>query len=710
MSLSVHILRFLCATLLMTVFSVPVRAQSVDAALLVADNVLITDDDRLVATGNVEAFYEGTRLFTDEIIYDQTKDELIIKGSVRISQPNGDIIIADSADLDSKLENGILTGARYVLNEELQILSAQTDRVEGRYTVLRKVIATSCQICGTGIPIWQIRAQRAVHDREEKQIYFRHAQFRLLGVPVLYLPTMRIPDPSVRRTTGFLTPKFVSNSVLGFGAKQPYFITLGEHADVTFTPFVTQKSSTVELRLRKAFRRGYIEFNGAISQDTILPGDPRHYLTGYGEFNLGKGFVLSFDVETVSDAGYRSLYGYAGRDRLGSGITLTRVKRDVFFQAELMNYETLRENESNDTQPTLIGNVTYERRYQPKRLGGELRTSLAIHGHKRVSLTDIVGRDMARINLDLSWQDKWTIAGGARFGILTSLGLDSHAVAQDSTTLGRTTNAIPAIAATLRYPLQNIQKDGTSYLIEPIGQIGWAGGTPSTLPNDENISTDFDEGNLLALSRFTSKERRETGVIGALGLRWERSNPENWSAGFVVGEVFRDTIDPAFSASSGLQGVTSDTLLAAHYTSSWGGFMQARGLFDASLDPFKVEARLGYARNKVSLAGTYIQLKADAAESRTASVAEWSLSGSYSINRHWSTSGSLQYDILTDRAASTAGSIAYQNECISVNFGATRSFESSTTLVPVTTYVLAVSLLGFSTGGSGKATRRECRK
>jgi LPS-assembly protein len=711
MSLYVHILRILCVvTFVSAVWAMPARAQTVDAALLVADSVLITEDERLVATGNVEAFYDGIRLFTDKIIYDQARDELIIEGPVRMSQKNGDILIADSADLDSKLENGILRGARYVMNQELQILSAQTDRVEGRYTVLRKVVATSCQICGTGIPIWQIRADRAIHDRDEKQIYFRHAQFRLLGVPVLYLPTMRIPDPSVKRTTGFLAPKFVFSTTLGFGIKVPYFITLGDHADVTIRPYMSPVTSTVELRFRKKFRRGYIELNGAVSQDTLIPGELRNYVTGYGLFDLGKGFALSFDVETASDSGYRSNYGYSGRDRLGSGIKLTRVKRDVFFQAQLLNFETLRDNESNDTQPTLVGNVTYERRYQLARIGGEVRSSLQVHSHKRVSLTDIVGRDMARLNFDLSWQNAWTVGPGLRFGLQTGIGLDHHIVEQDSTSVGRVTQATPMVAASLRYPLHSVGTDGSRYLMEPIAQIGWSGGSPSTLPNDENVSAEFDEGNLLSLAHFPTLERRETGTIGALGFRWERLNPESWSAGISVGQIFRDTPDPAFSDSSGLQGLTSDTLLALRYSAAWGGAIQARGLFDAQFEPKKTEARVSYRKNKVSLSGTYVQLKADAAESRTFSVAEWSIAGSYRINRHWTTGANVQYDLLTDRTSRTGGSVKYINECISVWLGATRSFASSSTLVPATTYTLGVSLLGFSTRDSGKATRRTCRK
>ncbi|MEP5151911.1 LPS assembly protein LptD [Planktotalea sp.] len=705
----VHMLRLFCALSIFVLVALPARAQDIDAALLVADSVLITEDERLVATGNVEAFYEGTRVFTDKIIYDQKRDELIIEGPIRISEENGDILIADSADLDSKLEDGILRGARYVLNQELQILSAQTDRVEGRYTVLRKVVATSCQVCGNGVPIWQIRADRAIHDREEKQIYFRRAQFRLLGVPVLYLPRMRIPDPSLERATGFLTPTFVSDTRLGFGIKIPYFVTLGDHADITVTPFITPVTKTLELRFRKMFRRGYVEVNGAVSQDTILPGDLRHYVTGYGAFSLKNSFVLSFDIESASDSGYRSNYGYSGRDRLGSGIALTRVKRDVFFQAELLNFETLRDNESNDTQPTLIGNVTYERRYQLDRIGGELRAGLAVHGHKRVSLTDIVGRDMARINLDLSWRDEWTLAGGLRLGLTSSLGIDRYTVTDDSTAPLHTTQVTPAVAATLRYPLQAKGRDGASYLIEPIAQIGWSGGSASTLPNDESTIAEFDESNLLALSRFPVADRRETGAVAALGLRWQRLHPDSWSAGLTIGQVFRDKTDANFSANSGLDGLTSDTLVAFNYSAAWGAAIQARGLFDSSLESVKGEARFSYSRGKYSVSGTYVQLKADTDETRTSSVAEWSLDGTYKINRHWTSSASFQYDLLTDRFAETGAKVVYENECISVGIGATRSFARSTTLVPSTTYELAVSLRGFSTGGSGKAARRTCR-
>ncbi len=713
MTFAHYILR-LCSisVLLMCIAWSPTRAEAqsvADAALLSADEVLIAGSNRLVARGNVEAFFEGRRLFADEIIYDQDADKLIIPGPVRITDFSGEVTLADSANLDSKLENGILVGARYVLNKELQILSAQTDRIDGRYTVLRNVIATSCQICGDGPPIWQIRAQRAVHDREEQQIYYKNAQFRLVGIPLAYVPRLRIPDPALERATGFLIPKFVSNSELGFGLKTPYFIEIGDHSDLTATPFLTTTSRTLELRYRKQFYSSYTEFNGALSKDEVLPDTLRYYVTGYGAFSLGNAYVLSFDIEAASDAGYRSLYGYKGRDRLGSGVTLSRYKRDTALTFSLYNVETLRDNETNDTQPTLITDAIYERRFHPKRIGGNLNTKLEVHAHKRVSLADIQGRDMARLNMDATWTRYWSTTAGLRFGALANLGADSHAVRQDSTATGTTSELFPSAAVSLRYPLKATGQSGARFLIEPIAQIGWTQGQPSTLPIDESVSQELDEGNLLALSRFPAVDRRETGSVGAFGARWSRFHPESWSAGVTLGTIVRDQDDPSFTPSSGLSGLTSDLMISTHIQTQWGGSILARGLFEHSLEPVKAEARFAFSRGKLSLSGTYLQLKEDSAELRNSSVAEWSLNSTYKMNRHWTVSGNLQYDLRADRFATTGGKLSYANECISIGLGAQREFSRSTTLIPSTTYELAVSLNGFSPGASGKAARRTCR-
>ena len=44
----------------------PLAAPAQESAVLVADNLVVTSDERLVASGNVQAYYEGTTLSAAE--------------------------------------------------------------------------------------------------------------------------------------------------------------------------------------------------------------------------------------------------------------------------------------------------------------------------------------------------------------------------------------------------------------------------------------------------------------------------------------------------------------------------------------------------------------------------------------------------------------------------------------------------------------------
>jgi LPS-assembly protein len=70
-------------------------------------------------------------------------------------------------------------------------------------------------------PLWEIRARRIIHDEVEQQLYFEGAQFRVMGVPVLWLPQMRLPDPTLERATGFLAPSIRATDTTGTQIRVP---------------------------------------------------------------------------------------------------------------------------------------------------------------------------------------------------------------------------------------------------------------------------------------------------------------------------------------------------------------------------------------------------------------------------------------------------------------------------------------------------------
>ena len=683
--------------------------QSDGPALLIADDVVVEQDNRLVATGNVEALFDGSTLRARQITYDPDGDRLLIEGPIRITYPDGTILLSDAAELDQGFRNGLLRGARMVLDEQLQLAAVEARRVDGRYTQLSRVAVTSCQICGkSGLPLWQIRASRVVHDQQERQIYFDDAQLRFFDVPVFYLPRLRLPDPTLDRAPGFLIPELRSSTLLGFGIKAPYFLPLGDHADITFTPYLSTVTRTVEYRYRQAFRTGDLVVRGAVSQDTLQRDTTRAYLFADGSFALPQGFRLRFDIELVSDAAYLSDYDYSDKDRLDSQLGVSRIRRDEYIAAELNHFESLIATENNATQPTLVADVNYERRFRPARLGGELRLAVMAHGHYRYSDADILGRDVARLTASAAWLQRWTLPGGLRAGAEFQLMADRFGIRQDSASDARVSRLTPAARVELRWPLVRGGPGGTRQLIEPLAQIGWTGGTRPALPNDESTRVEFDEGNLLSLSRFPAADRREHGLTGALGLRWVRSSDTGWNSGLTLGRVWREDADPEFAPSTGLSGTRSSWLIAGYFRNQRGLGLTARGVVRDDLSIARAEARGTWSRGPLDLSATYILLSADPAEGRLKSLSEWNFDGSYDFAPDWTVSANWRYDLADDRFARAGLGLAYRNECIDVGFSVSRRFGSSTNVEPSTTFGLTVALKGFGTAGSDRDYRRSC--
>ncbi|MGY3437205.1 MULTISPECIES: LPS-assembly protein LptD [unclassified Marinovum] len=703
-------LRPFMLAILMAVLPFVVSAQSADPALLVADTVLVTPDERLIADGNVEALYDGTRLWAKRIIYVRETDSLIVEGPIRIDDGQGVVVLADSAELDSDLENGLLRGARVVLDQQLQLAAVQMARVEGRYAQLSKVTVSSCQICGeNGVALWSIRARRVVHDQVERQLYFDGATFRVLDVPVMYLPRLRLPDPTLERARGFLFPTIRSTTELGTGIKLPYFLPLGAHADLTVTPYLSQETTTVELRFRKAFRNGDIELNGAVSNDTIRPDDTRAYLFGEGSFDLKNRYVLSFDFELTSDESYLSEYDYSGKDRLDSEILLSRATRRTDLRAGLVHYNTLRDDELNSTQPTIIPDLRYERRYQLENaLGGEVRLGLEGHGHVRYSADDGNGRDVSRATVEAMWLKQWTFASGIQVAARAASAFDQFWTADDTSVDASASTTTPSAAVTLRYSFLRTTANGARQLLEPVAQIGWTGGRDAHVVNDESTRQELDEGNLLALSRFPEPDRRERGASAVLGLRFLHRNPEGWQAALAVGRVMRAEENIDFTASSGLDQADSDWLLAGQLRHIDGLYILSRTLVTDQGEITKSEARGAWANDRIDLGASFLLLPADSDEDRDEKVAEWSFDGSYRVNRHWTASANASYDIADNRASDAGLGLAYRNECIEAAFTADRTFADSSNLDPFTTYGLTIELKGFSTGGDAGGYSRTC--
>ncbi|ATQ57695.1 organic solvent tolerance protein [Paracoccus yeei] len=689
-------------------------------ATVLADSVTLDGDRRLTASGGVVIWYRGTRLIASRVIYDSQNGGAVIEGPIHLTQParrgtpDETIVVADSAQLDPNLQDGILRGARLVLAREMQLAARQMQRKDnGRLTVMQNVVASSCQVCAENpIPLWEIRAHAITHDAQTRTLRFDQPQLRAFGLPIVSLPSLTAPDPTVERMTGFLQPRFRTTSSLGPGIKLPYFVTLGDHADVTLTPYVAaSRTSTLEMRYRQAFSNGALELNGALTRDDIEPGETRGYLFGAARFELPRGYQLGVQLQMAKDRAYLLDYDITDADRLWSGITLDRVVRDRMVTARIGNYESLRDDEPDDITPSIVADALWQRRWQPGRIGGLASMEWSLHAHRRSSQQDIVGRDMARGSVAMDWQRTEILPMGVVGTIETRLDADFYRINQDSRYEDWVARADPTLAAQLAWPFARHQ-DGVTQIIEPIVQVVWSPERDSEdeVPNEDSRLIEFDEGNLFSLNRFPGWDARESGLRANVGLSWTRIDPAGWSLGLTAGRVLRSQPDLSFDGTGPLGSKSSDWLLSANYQGSNGLALVNRALFDDSFSISRNELRLGWLKPGLQLSAGYLWLDSNPREERFQDVSELTATAGWQIAQGWWANAEARYDFTADRAQKAELGFEYRNECITVEMSVERRFTSTETLSADTSFDLGIRLGGFGQGtaGPGTVARRAC--
>jgi LPS-assembly protein len=694
-------------------------AQDAPATLIADDIAFSQGDARITARGQVEVFYEGRRLRAQSITYSRDGDRIEVEGPLTLIDEDGQtIVLAEFADLSADLQDGVLQSARLVLDRQMQVAASRVDRVEGRYSQAYQAVASSCEVCDGGVPLWEIRARRIIHDEEARQLYFEGAQFRVVGVPVIWLPQMRLPDPTLDRATGFLAPSVRATNTTGTQIRVPYFITLGDHADLTVTPWIgLGDSQTFELRYRQAFRNGGIVAEGSITADDLTDDDIRGHIFASGAFRLPRDLDLTFRIESVTDEGYLTTYGFPDPDLLQSDIRLGRVQDDRLFDVGVTNYVSLRADDDNDTLPTRVVDGRYIHRLAPDVLGGILELRLDTLGYLRTEDmpgTDADGNplatDAARLSGVLDWRRTEVLPGGVVLTFETALAGDLYTVRQDDDPDldGAGARFTPYGAVELRFPLHRAGAGGVSHLLEPVAQLAWSESYGDAGPVEDSRIVEFDEASLLALDRFPGSDVREQGTRAAFGIGYTRIDPAGWSAGVTAGLVLRTEDLGQFTPGSGLDGRTSDWLVATHLEFDDTLRIRNRALFDDNLDVTSNELAVNWNAANANLSTRYTWLESDPDEGRPEDTGELLVNAGYRFDSDWTAGVNWRYDFADTEPRRAGLSLGFENECVDMEFTVSRRYTRNDTLEATTEFGFTVGLNGIG-GREGRSRARACR-
>ena len=686
-------------------------AAAQDEVALFADALRVEQaTGRIVAEGNVEAFYRGSRLTAAAIRYDRRTETLRAEGPIRLEGPDGVMILADLAELSTDFRAGLIRGARLIFDERLQIAAVEGAREDGTTNVLYRTVASSCTVCAEApVPIWQIRARRVVHDQTARRIHFDGARFEAFGVPVLWLPYLSIPEPGVARAPGFLVPSAATSDFFGIGARLPYFVPLGRHADVTLTPFVTTGGAAIlEAGYRQRIPGGGYDVFGAVAPTDGAGGAWRGFVAAQGVLALPLGVRADAQLNLASDRSFLGQFGYSDDDRLLSVARLSRQTARSRGELRIEGYQTLREDEAQSAIPLVLPQATW-RRYWPGRAG-----TIGARGGL-LGLARDNGRDVVRLDAGADWRAERVLPGGVLAAALADVSAVGWNVADDPAFTGADRwlgRVSPALGAELRWPL--VRRAGrTRHVVTPFASlIGSTNLGDTEVPNEDSTLPELDENNLLTLSRFPGLDATEIGTRLNTGVGYARIAPSGWAANATIGRVFRLRDRGQFASGTGLAGTVSDYVLAASVAAPGGSFAVGRALFDEQLEFKRGELALDYAARWMDLSGSYTFLAGDPDDPQLGQVAtreEIALATRYRVRRNWDVSADWRYDLAAGRAISAGGGVTYGNECIVARLGVARRFTSVNNVEPDTRISLEIELAGIGTRREGDWPERRCR-
>jgi LPS-assembly protein len=226
------------------------------------------------------------------------------------------LIRGSRIDYDSQSEEAIVTDARYVIHERRMIGAADQLKRAGNGEIA--IEDGRMTYCAPDDPDWVLHADTIEIDPDSGDAQAWGAKLEVANVPVLYLPWIRFPVDS-RRKTGLLFPDIGSDTRGGIDITAPVYFNLAANYDLLYRP-------------------RYIQERGFLHQ-----GKFRWLSENMGYWELDGGWIgddSKYEDEFPQDDGSRWLVGTKHNGRFGDNwhtyINYTQVS-DTEYLRDLNN-------------------------------------------------------------------------------------------------------------------------------------------------------------------------------------------------------------------------------------------------------------------------------------------------------------------------------------------------------------------------------------
>jgi LPS-assembly protein len=679
----------------------PLQAQDASEGppvLLNADELVYDETlGTVTASGNVELAQENRIVFADRVTYNQQTKVVTATGNVSLLEPNGDVLFGEYAELTDDLAQGFVDHVRVLMTDNSRLAANEGERTDqGRFLRLNRVVYSPCELCQenpAAPPLWQVRAQRVVHDKEAQEIIYRDAVLEMFGLPVFYTPYLSHPDPTVEQKSGFLAPSFGLSSNIGSFATLPYYWAIGPDQDATISPTYSEEDGLQILgEYRRRFESGVIDIQASLvrtdreegtgSSKRIREDQWRGHLFATGRFNLDDTWRTGFDLEHASDESYLRRYGLSDADILTSRVFAEGFRGRHYAIGNVYRFHDLRPG-IDERKPLLLPLAEVNLLGEPNEtFGGRWSLDAGLVGLVR---TD--GRDTRRASTTVGWERDFI----SHTGLVTTLGAsirtDAYYVTDAvpegapggaATATETELRLFPQTQVTARYPLSR-QFGSFEQVLEPIASLTIAPrmGDDPDIPNEDVTDIELTPNSLFRPNRFPGYDRLDSGTRITYGLNNVLYGYGGGYTELFLGQSYNLTADNASIPGSGLEEGFSDIVGQVRINpNSYFDLQYQFRLDNDTFLPRVHDASISAGIPIFRLSANYYYRDGTEGSQRFPDQEYLSTSISSHFARHWTAaiSQSRNFEAAGNSLLATSAILTYADECFTLQLVGTRDY------------------------------------
>ena len=553
----------------------------------------IKNEEKIILTKNVKIDFGKKLTFkTEKIVYDKIKKQILINNLSNFTDNFGNKIISKSSNylfnqkilkinsvemtdvIDNKyyFQNAIVNfqnnemiadGVKIDFSKRSFGNQENDPRLRGNFlysdnnqSLIKKGVFTTCKIREDKCPPWQFKAQEIKHDKSKKTIYYKNAWLEIYDKPVIYFPKFFHPDPTVKRQSGFLMPKFESSSSLGDSISLPYFKVISDSKDFTFTPKIFNESEGL-------FQNEYRQENKNSSHITDLSvkkgkNESKSHFFSNTLANLELSYFenseLEINIETTSNENYLKSHKIKSEitnnnSLLNSFLILRGSNQNTYFEAKMETYEDLTKEKSSDRYQYLLPSFEISKNFKNNLslISNGYHKNYDTNIYEKVLINDLKYTSVPKINSN-GLINKFNLF----FKNVTTEGDNSGEYSSDF----RSQN-FGSILYDISYPLK---KEGNKYNNFLSGKASFMY-SPNKNKNIKNLDRKINTKNIFNQNRLGLNDSVEGGQSLTFGGEFKITDKQNRSfltAG--LASVLRDKNEEKLPTSSTINNKSSDII------------------------------------------------------------------------------------------------------------------------------------------------------